>query len=284
MFSDQIVIDMRQRCKPFRCIRHHCFRTVECLIRLQRPVKHLLREPHLDPSLVVLVPFRFESKIAAVHEAQPITGTVLFHSILVRQDKKRIMLVSRHPPAASELLISVDHRDPLHIPFHHMSSVEMQQIILPAREVNACAVHFIKEYHIAPSVGHSHTPRDHILFRQHSVPEHNLQAKALIFQRDLSRVRFLLTGIYSRKSGDAVFPVFHPEVPEPKIRTEYAPVIPCIRCRAAEIAVPVTRIFQRHHIRRKRPVHPGSIRIAGEAPVPGVEQKAHIAFRPWPVI
>ncbi len=188
------MINMGQSVQPFRCICHCRFRRIKTFFRLQRVIHHLVQHPHLHPYLPELILFHLKAEISTVQKRHPITASMILRCFPFRQYGKWIVLVAGGSSFTSKTLLSVHHRNTLHVPLHGMPPVEMQQVKVPAQEIQCtaeCPVHIKPPL---PGVSHDRTPGDHVQPWQYAIFQANLHAQKPVRKQDFDRVCPLRAG------------------------------------------------------------------------------------------
>ena len=93
---------------------------------------------------------------------------------MVRQNQHRIVLVAGRPTAASNLHGSVRERMSLIHPVHTMSSLECDQIKVPADKIQAGAQHLLQINLVFSFIFYEDTPGDDVRLRQNTVEQRDL--------------------------------------------------------------------------------------------------------------
>ena len=130
MISDTTMIFHRQIPKSSVAVTHNRLRNLKRLSGFQRIMKKITLQSHQHTCLVKLILLRLTEKVPAVDKDHTVAVPGILRGVLLCHDDCRIILMAGSASAASDAVTSMSDPYPLQIPFHRMSSVETEQVIL----------------------------------------------------------------------------------------------------------------------------------------------------------
>ena len=200
MISDTTMIFHRQIPKSSVAVTHNRLRNLKRLSGFQRIMKKITLQSHQHTRLVKLILLRLTEKVPAVDKDHTVAVPGILRGVLLCHDDCRIILMTGSASAASDAVASMSDPYPLQIPFHRMSSVETEQVILSRDKIQTGRGRLLHNHTRCAVIGDLHASCNDILVFQYAVQQLHAHFAHVILQHDLKRLCFLLPGIHRRQS------------------------------------------------------------------------------------
>ena len=157
--------------------------------------------PHHNPGLVILILFHLAHKVAAVNKGKSIAAAVILTSSPLTKNRKRIVLVAGSSPEAPYILNTVGQGISAPLPFHRMTSVKMNKIIVGIHKIHRHRHDAVQINGILTLIDHLDCPCNNILFFKNRVTKHNRKLRGRVRKPNLQSVHPILLG--SPQGGEA---------------------------------------------------------------------------------
>ena len=138
-----------------------------------------------------------------LHHAEALA--VLLRGVRRGENYKRIVMMAGCTAAGRDCADSAGERYALHLAFHLVAAMEMQQIPLPGRHVQTQRHRAMKRQGFMTLVGQARRAGNDILLFIHAVEEFKLQTRHRITQNNAQRLRFIR---FRKCTGHAVYSIF----------------------------------------------------------------------------
>ena len=204
MAADAAVQPPAQCAEAFRAIAQDDLRAGQALAGLQRIGKLLLSETHLQAGLAELIPPGLGAEAAAPQQLHRPAASGGLGSIEIGEDNEGIVLMGGIAAAAADDGLAGGNRRALRLTLHGPAAAKADQIEVAADKVQTGAQQLFDADGISARVRNDGAAGDHVQRREHAVQELDAQAGTLIFQDDAQALRFLLSGVDRRETGQAV--------------------------------------------------------------------------------
>ena len=271
-------------CKTFGGITHNDLRGLELFSRFQRIRKLLFTESHENSCLIILVLPRLTLKSSTVDECHCIAAACILRCIMLCYDDRRVVLMTGSPSEAPDLGHPMTDRHPLDISLHGVTAIERYIIIISPQKIQTCRSQFFHRDTPAAGVHDTHTSRDHIIFRQHSVEQHGPHSCHAVHKDHFQRLCLIVIRINRRKTRKRIFAILNTVAFVTEITAVSTVCILDDTCRCTVIAGSQRRELLRQRIHGICLVIPGIIRIAGKSSVVISQYIIHTAFRIFTII
>ena len=226
----------------------------EALPGIQGIVKQLIGKSHEYPGLVKLIPLRLTEEISAVDENHPPTASRVLCGPGLRQDNRRIVLMTGSASAAAHAEDTVVYPCPLEIPLHGMPPVKAKQVIFPRDKIQTGRSRFLHGDFTGTAVSDHSASGDDIFSLQHPVQKPDLHFAHRVFQKDFQSLRLLLLCIHRRKPLQAILPLPDLMAHVAQIAAFRAVPVPNRHCAAAEVPDAQSGILLGQHVHGVSPV------------------------------
>ena len=122
-----------------------------------------------------------------------------------------------HSSPASDPLFHMRHRCSLEISLQAVTSVESDQVIVPAHKVQVRAHNLFQPYFSPGSIADHCASCDDIEFRKDAVQKSHFHKTCCVFEQDLQRLRLVFLRVDSGQSFQAIFSIEDPVSGESQI-------------------------------------------------------------------
>ena len=284
MAADELMEALAQVGQAAVSEHHHGFRRGENLAGGEQIIEPLLLNAHGQARLVIAVLARTAGEGAAPHQRHADAPPVILACIMLRQDDKGILLMAGGPPPGADHRLLMRHRGALGGAFRRMPAIEVHQVEIPRQEIQGGAGGIFQHHIRLTGIADDNAAGDAVPLGQHAVEQRDLHRQARVPQNHPQGLRFLTGGKHGGHAGQAVLALLNGVADVAQVAAADAPHVTRAKGRMAVIAVALAGILQGQHIAADGAVHARIEGIPAEAPVPVLDQIAHIAFAAGAVI
>ena len=264
--------------QSFCRISEHCLRDNKSFPFFQGIAEGSALHSHDSSCLVKLIFLSLCLKSPTVHKHHSITASGFFCGIFLRKDHCRVVLMTGCSTSASDHLCSVGYRNPLKIPFHGMSSIEADHIIISIEEIQNCRSRLSDIYFLRSGIFDPDAPCNNIVFRKDTVKQHCLHLSYRILQINFQSLCLLWCRINCRETGKSIFPIHNFVSFISKIAAVCPVLILDYQSTASVITVSHTRVLLGQRIHRISPVKSGIVGITGKSAVCKSQKIIHLSL------
>ena len=201
MIPDQTMEDPADASLSVPAVGHQHLGRRKGLAGLKLPGKIIRMDAADQPGLIHLILLRLHQEFSAVDKGKAVAVSPFLIRIPAAHHHKGIVVMAGRAAHASHGLDAVDDAAPLQVPFHGVSSVKGQPVIISPLPVQAEARRLQKRDLLFSSVRDGGRSRDHIQLLKNAVEKPHRHAAFLILQIHRERFRLLRRSVSRRQAG-----------------------------------------------------------------------------------